>query len=52
MHAGVIRDMEQQRQKRERQADFDMQAALEAEYRKIQNVSSSEGTSSGTQPAK
>ncbi|GAB7354964.1 hypothetical protein MBLNU459_g5579t1 [Dothideomycetes sp. NU459] len=39
MHAGVIRDMEQQRIKKERQLDFDMQAALEAEYRKIQNVS-------------
>jgi len=39
MHAGVIRDMEQQRLKRERQLDFEMQASLEAEYRKIQNVS-------------
>lgn len=39
MHAGVIRDMEQQRIKKERQLDFDMQAALEKEYRKIQNVS-------------
>ncbi|KAF2091100.1 cytochrome c oxidase assembly protein [Saccharata proteae CBS 121410] len=38
MHAGVIRDMEQQRLKRERQADFEMQRALEAEYRKLQTV--------------
>ncbi|KAF2093434.1 hypothetical protein NA57DRAFT_81361 [Rhizodiscina lignyota] len=39
MHAGVIRDMEQQRLKKERQADFEMQRALEEEYRKIQTVS-------------
>lgn len=39
MHAGVIRDMEQQRLKRERQLDFEMQAELEKEYRKVQNVS-------------
>jgi len=38
MHAGVIRDMEQQRIKKERQADFDIQRALEEEYRKIQTV--------------
>lgn len=38
MHAGVLRDMEQQRIKHERKADFDMQRALEAEYRKVQNV--------------
>jgi protein PET117 len=38
MHAGVIRDMEQQKIKRERQADFDMQRVLEEEYRNIQNV--------------
>lgn len=38
MHQGVIRDMEQQRLKRERQADFDMQRALEAEYKKDQSV--------------
>ena len=29
MHAGVVRDMEQQRVKRERQADFEMQRQLE-----------------------
>ncbi len=38
MHQGVVRDMEQQRIKRERQLDFDMQRALEAEYRKEQTV--------------
>ncbi len=38
MHAGVIRDMEQQRIKKERQADFEMQRALEDEYRKVQRV--------------
>jgi protein PET117 len=38
MHAGVLRDMDQQRLKRERQLDFDMQRALEEEYRKIQTV--------------
>ncbi len=38
MHAGVVRDLEQQRIKRERQADFEMQKALEKEYRKIQTV--------------
>lgn len=39
MHAGVIRDMDQQRLKRERQLDFDMQRALEEEYKKVQTVS-------------
>lgn len=39
MHAGVVRDMEQQRLKKERLADFEMQRTLENEYRKIQNVS-------------
>lgn len=38
MHAGVIRDMEQQRLKKERQADFEMQRALEQEYKKVQSV--------------
>ncbi|KXT03004.1 hypothetical protein AC578_704 [Pseudocercospora eumusae] len=41
MHAGVIRDMEQQRIKQERLADFEMQRQLEEEYRKLQNVSDS-----------
>ncbi|KAF7511045.1 hypothetical protein GJ744_005591 [Endocarpon pusillum] len=39
MHAGVVRDMEQQRIKRERKADFEMQRQLEEDYRKIQSVS-------------
>jgi hypothetical protein len=39
MHMGVIRDFEQQRVKRERQADFEMQRELEQEYRKYQTVS-------------
>lgn len=38
MHAGVIRDVEQQRIRKERQLDFDMQRALEEEYRKVQTV--------------
>ncbi|KAK3381119.1 hypothetical protein B0H63DRAFT_560868 [Podospora didyma] len=38
MHQGVVRDMEQQRIKRERQLDFDMQRELEAEYKKSQTV--------------
>ncbi|EEH36461.1 hypothetical protein PAAG_06879 [Paracoccidioides lutzii Pb01] len=41
MHAGVERDLEIQRIKQERKADFEMQRALEAEYRKIQTVSDS-----------
>ncbi|KAJ4151303.1 hypothetical protein LMH87_012012 [Akanthomyces muscarius] len=41
MHEGVVRDMEQQRIKRERQLDFDMQKALEEEYKREQNVRSS-----------
>jgi protein PET117 len=40
MHAGVVRDMEQQRIKKERLADFEMQKTLEEEYRKIQSVHS------------
>ena len=38
MHAGVIRDIEQQRVKKERIADFEMQRALEQEYRRVQQV--------------
>lgn len=38
MHAGVVRDMEQQKVKRERQADFEMQRELEGEYKKVQTV--------------
>ena len=43
MHAGVIRDIEQQRLKKERQADFEMQRALEEEYRKVQQVHDGDG---------
>ncbi|KAM5353661.1 hypothetical protein ACJ41O_000311 [Fusarium nematophilum] len=38
MHEGVVRDMEQQRIKRERQLDFDMQKQLEEEYKREQTV--------------
>ncbi|KAF4959800.1 hypothetical protein FSARC_10625 [Fusarium sarcochroum] len=38
MHEGVVRDMEQQRVKRERQLDFDMQKQLEAEFKREQSV--------------
>lgn len=38
MHQGVIRDMEQQRIKKERQLDFEMQKVLEEEYKKGQTV--------------
>jgi protein PET117 len=38
MHAGVVRDMEQQRLKKERQIDFEMQKAMEEEYKKMQSV--------------
>jgi protein PET117 len=47
MHAGVVRDVEQQRIKRERQADFEMQRQLEEEYRKIQSVSDSAEKNAG-----
>ena len=47
MHRGVERDVEKQRIRLERQADFDMQKALEEEYRKMQTVSPS-GTGTGT----
>ncbi|MCJ1236741.1 hypothetical protein MMC14_004723 [Varicellaria rhodocarpa] len=51
MHAGVLRDVENQRVKKERQAEFEMQRALEQEYRKVQSVhdgSEVEGRSDGT----
>jgi len=38
MHQGVVRDMEQQRLKKERQLDFEMQKALQEEYLKVQSV--------------
>ena len=43
MHQGVVRDIEQQRIKRERQLDFDLQRVLEAEYKKGQTVHDSTG---------
>ncbi len=43
MHQGVVRDLEQQRIKRERQLDFDTQRALEEEYKKSQQVHDSTG---------
>ncbi|KAL3469442.1 hypothetical protein BJX99DRAFT_241279 [Aspergillus californicus] len=50
MHKGVERDMEKQRVRLERQADFAMQKALEEEYLKLQKVSSSiEGQARGGQ---
>jgi protein PET117 len=44
MHKGVERDMEKQRIRLERQAEFEMQKALEEEYRKLQKVSPSSDT--------
>jgi protein PET117 len=44
MHAGVERDIEKQRIKHERQADFEIQKRLEEEYRKYQNVSDERST--------
>jgi protein PET117 len=38
MHAGVVRDIERQHIKRERQLDFEMQRAMEEEYKKVQTV--------------
>jgi protein PET117 len=38
MHEGVIRDEERTRIKRERQEDFDLQAALREQLLKVQNV--------------
>ncbi|KAJ5782120.1 hypothetical protein N7457_003894 [Penicillium paradoxum] len=40
MHRGVERDMEKQRIRLERQAEFEMQKALEQEYLKLQTVHS------------
>lgn len=39
MHAGVIRDEQRSRIKRERQLDFDVQKELEKEFKKSQSVS-------------
>ncbi|PWY77102.1 cytochrome c oxidase assembly protein [Aspergillus heteromorphus CBS 117.55] len=41
MHKAVEQDMEKQRIRRERQAEFEMQRALEQEYLKLQKVSPS-----------
>ncbi|KAJ2902711.1 hypothetical protein MKZ38_000221 [Zalerion maritima] len=43
MHEGVVRDIEQQRIKRERQADFEAQRELEQTYLKDQSVRDSTG---------
>ncbi|KAL8349950.1 hypothetical protein RB598_005337 [Gaeumannomyces tritici] len=43
MHEGVVRDMEQQRIKRERQLDFELQRTLEQEYKKGQTVRDTTG---------
>ena len=43
MHAGVVRDEENQKAKRERQADFEMQKQLEEQYRKVQTVTEDPG---------
>lgn len=43
MHKGVERDMERQRVRQERQAEFEMQKRLEEEYLKLQTVSPSSG---------
>ncbi|KAA8645585.1 hypothetical protein EYZ11_001773 [Aspergillus tanneri] len=53
MHKGVERDMEKQRVRQERQAEFEMQKRLEEEYKKLQTVSSSidEPSGGGKNPA-
>ncbi|KAF8251710.1 hypothetical protein K440DRAFT_595161 [Wilcoxina mikolae CBS 423.85] len=43
MHAGVLRDEERTRIKRERQEDFDMQAALREDLLKEQRVRETTG---------
>ncbi|CAG8061647.1 unnamed protein product [Penicillium salamii] len=48
MHKGVERDMEKQRIRLERQAEFEMQKALEQEYLKLQTVHSTNDDSSTT----
>jgi protein PET117 len=48
MHRGVERDMEKQRIRLERQAEFEMQKALEQEYLKLQTVHSTTGDPSIT----
>lgn len=48
MHKGVERDVEKQRVRQERQAEFAMQKALEEQYLKLQNVSPSADDQSGS----
>lgn len=50
MHAGVLRDVERQRIKRERQMDFETQAQLERELRKSQDVVETTGEAPGEAP--
>jgi protein PET117 len=51
MHRGVERDMEKQRVRQERQAEFELQKALEKEYLKLQTVhSTTDDLSAGTNP--
>lgn len=50
MHAGVLRDMEQQRIRRERQLDFDMQKTLEEQYKKLQTVENTTNQADPTPP--
>lgn len=50
MHKGVERDMEKQRIRQERQAEFELQKRLEEEYLKLQTVHSTTDTlDSGSQ---
>lgn len=46
MHRGVERDMEKQRIRQERQAEFELQKRLQEEYLQLQTVSSSTGDKS------
>ncbi|KAJ5457542.1 hypothetical protein N7475_008930 [Penicillium sp. IBT 31633x] len=48
MHKGVERDMEKQRIRQERQAEFEIQKALEKEYLKLQTVHSTTDDSNTT----
>ncbi|EYE94947.1 protein PET117 [Aspergillus ruber CBS 135680] len=54
MHKGVERDMEKQRIRQEREADFALQKALQEQYLKVQTVSPStddSGTGTGQNSA-
>ncbi|KAJ6018157.1 hypothetical protein N7451_001536 [Penicillium sp. IBT 35674x] len=51
MHKGVERDMEKQRIRQERQAEFELQKRLQEEYLKLQTVTSTtDNQSSANQP--